>query len=87
MTDCVNPGERWKAVKDILHMDNTSSDIQSDLDNNQRMCNSFIDYFKAKIDSIHKTIIGKLPHAFHPSSRSHSYRSNIWHPLSGLTQR
>ena len=24
------------------------------------MCNSFIDYFKAKIDSIHKTLIGKL---------------------------
>ena len=42
-------------------MKNTSSDTQSDHDNNQHMCNSFIDYFKSKIVSIHNTIIGKLP--------------------------
>ena len=42
LADCVNPSERWKAVKDILHINNTSSDIQSDPDNNQRMCNLII---------------------------------------------
>ena len=61
LADCANPGDRWKAVKDILHMNNTSTDTQSDHDNNQHMCNSFIDYFKSKIVSIHNTIIGKLP--------------------------
>ena len=61
LADCANPGDHWKAVKDILHMNNTSNDMQSDHDNNQHMCNSFIDYFKSKIASIHNTIIGKLP--------------------------
>ena len=60
LADCANPGDCWKAVKDILHMNNTSSDTQSDHDNNLHMCNSFIDYFKSKIVSIHNTIIGKL---------------------------
>ena len=38
-----------------------SSNTQSDHNNNQHMCNSFIDYFKSKIVSIHNTIIGMLP--------------------------
>ena len=42
-------------------MNNTPSDMQSDHDNNQHMYNSFIDYFKSKIELIHNTIIGKLP--------------------------
>ena len=42
-------------------MNNTSSNTQSDHDNNQHMCNSFIEHFKSKIVFIHNTIIGKLP--------------------------
>ena len=37
LADCANPGDRWKAVKDTLHMNNTSSDTQSDHDNNQHV--------------------------------------------------
>ena len=83
---CANPGYWWEAVKDILHMNNTSSDMQLDHGNNQHMCTSFIDYFKSKIVSIHKTIIGKLP-TLHPSPRPHSHRTNPWRSLSCRTWR
>ena len=61
LADCVNPGERWKAVKGHSSHEQHLKDIQSDPDNNQRMCNSFIDYFKAKLTLFIKLSLASCP--------------------------
>ena len=57
--DCENPRDRWRTVKELLHLNNSSCDVQFDCDNNS-MCTTFINYFTSKIQAIHGAIISKL---------------------------